>query len=260
MIDILVRILSALLMIALPIGVFFFVRDKMGATWRFIRIGATTFVASQVVHIPFNMIALPLLLNVLGLSTIQDASGSDLWILSAFLGLSAGICEEVARYVVYRFWLTNRERTRKNAVTLGFGHGGCEAILVGLAALIALVQMIALRHADLSKFFPPEKVEQAQVDISYYWSLSWYEVMMQPVERIPAMVFHMSASVFVLQVFLRNELFWLAVAIAFHTAIDIFAVLALVHKWNALYVEAALSVAIIPLALAIVFHFRHGKI
>jgi len=259
MIDILVRVVSALLMIGMPIGLFLFLRGKIGATWRFIRIGAATFVASQVFHIPFNMVVLPLLMGALGLGSLQDASGANLWVLAIFLGLSAGVFEETSRYLVFRFWLTDRERTWKTAVTLGAGHGGCEAILVGFGAMIVLIQMIVFRHSDLSKILPPDKVKLVQEQLTHYWSLSWYEALMPAVERVSAMTFHVSASVLVLQVFLRKNCLWLGAAIAFHTAIDTIAVVAIIQKWNPLVLEAVLAMSIIPLASAIIFYLRQDS-
>lgn len=259
MFEIFIRVLSALLMMALPVALFVFLRRRLDAAWRFIRIGALTFFASQVFHIPFNMIALPALLKKLGLDSLQDASGANLLIVAMFLGLSAGVFEEVARYLVYRYWLTTGERTWKNAVTLGAGHGGCEAILLGLAAVITLVQMIALRTADLSKILPPDKVEQAQEQIQWYWSLSWYDVLMQPVERATAMTFHVSASVLVVQVFLRENRLWLGAAIAFHTILDMVAVVGMVQKWNMEVLELVIAALVVPAALTIIFHFRQQQ-
>lgn len=256
MIDILVRVVSALLMIGMPIGLFFYLRKKIDAKWRFIAFGAGTFVAAQAFHIPFNMLVLPALLDVHGLDSILEASGADLCILALFLGLSAGVFEEVFRYLVYRYWLLDDERTWKNAIALGAGHGGCEAIIVGVLALVALIQMVVLRHEDLSKILPEDKVSEAQEQIAHYWSLAWYEVLMQPVERVTAMTFHVSASVFMLQVFLRKNYMWLVAAITLHTAIDAFVVIALVQKWNILVIEAVLGAVVLPLSLGVIFHFR----
>lgn len=237
-------------------ALFVFLRRKLEATWRFIRIGACVFIASQVFHVPFNMIVLPALIKGLGLDSLQDASGTNLLILAVFLGLSAGVFEEMARYLVYLYWLTAGERTWKNAVTLGAGHGGCEAIILGILAAVTLVQMIVLRTADLSKILPPDKVEQAQEQIQWYWSLSWYEVLMQPIERATAMTYHVSASVLVLHAFLRKNCTWLAAAIAFHTALDTVAVVGMVQKWNVLILESVLAALVVPLALAIIASFR----
>jgi uncharacterized membrane protein YhfC len=256
MIEISIRVVSAVLMMALPVLLFVVLRRTNVATWRYIRIGASAFIASQVFHVPFNMVVLPALIKSFRLDSLQDANGMNLVILAAFLGLSAGFFEEVARYLVYRYWLTATDYTWKNAVTLGAGHGGCEAIILGVFALVSLAQMIVLRTADLSKILPPDKIEQAQEQIQWYWSLSWYQVLMQPVERVIAMTFHVSASVLVLQVFLQDNLMWLVAAIVFHAALDVLAVVVMVRKWNMVLVEAVLAVLVVPVAFTIISHFK----
>jgi uncharacterized membrane protein YhfC len=82
--DALIRAMSALITMGLPIALFVFLRHKVQATWRLIGIGAVTFIASQVVHIPLNTFFLLPLLTKLGLSA--EATGSSLWMFAIPLG------------------------------------------------------------------------------------------------------------------------------------------------------------------------------
>lgn len=257
--DILIRAFCCTLMLAMPVVLFFYLRKEIGATWRWIGIGAATFVASQVVHIPLNSFGLMPLMKVLGIGDIKDAKGIELFLLAVVFGLSAGVCEEISRYLVYRYWLASNtyvDRSWKAAVSLGAGHGGCEAIILSLVLISVLFEMAKLQHADLSKILPPDKVQEVQEELDAYWSMTWYESLTPAVERLTALTFHVSAAVLVLQVFLRRSVWWLGAAIAFHTSIDAIAVVASVQKWNILVTEALLAVLIIPLALKIIFHFR----
>ena len=67
--DIAIRFLNPLLMIALGLGLGVFFGRRLGAEWRLFGIGAVTFIASQVFHIPFNGRALTPALATLGLNT-----------------------------------------------------------------------------------------------------------------------------------------------------------------------------------------------
>ena len=163
-------------------------------------------------------------------------------------GLSAGVCEEVSRYVVYHFWLPRSDYHSKAAVSFGAGHGGCEALLVGIFLLVTLIYCTILRHQDLDKLFPPEKVPDMRKMLSDYWGAPWYEVLMAPMERITAMTFHMSAAVLVLQIFRRHSFAWLGAAIAFHTLIDTLAVVAISEAWNKVAFEVILGLLTFPLA------------
>ena len=174
-------------------------------------------------------------------------------------GLSAGVCEEVARYLVYRHWLSRSERCFKVAVSLGGGHGGCEAMLLGTISIMALISFSYLRHEDLNKILPPEQVPVVRKQLEDYWATPWYTVLMAAVERVTAMTFHMSASVLVLQVFLQRNFAYLGAAICFHTFIDTLAVVALSETWNVMGSEAILAIFTIPLALWILCAFAYDE-
>jgi len=95
--------------------------------FRTIGIGMAGFVLSQVGHIPFNQFVLLPALEGWGIG--EGQSGWQLLALGAALGLSAGIFEETARYVVFRYWLVKNSNTML-PVKYGVGHGGIEALLV----------------------------------------------------------------------------------------------------------------------------------
>jgi uncharacterized membrane protein YhfC len=60
--DIPIHELCCTLMLAMPFCFLAYLRKEIGATWRWIGIGAATFVASQVVHIPLNsFVRMPLM-------------------------------------------------------------------------------------------------------------------------------------------------------------------------------------------------------
>jgi uncharacterized membrane protein YhfC len=253
MFDILVRILNALLMIALPLvlGVYLSRRHKLG--WRLFGIGAVTFIASQVLHIPFNAWVLNPLVEKLGLSF--TGSTAQLIVLSLLFGLSAGIFEETARYIVYRFWLKNKtDRTWRSALMFGAGHGGSEAIIVGVLALASFIQLMALRNTDLSTVVPADQLEAAMSQVETYWSLPWYAALLGAVERTVAICFHLSAAVLVLQAFRRKNIIWLFLAIAWHTLLDAVAVFGM-QTWG-MYVTEALLVAMGIFGVGIVFFLR----
>ena len=97
MFDIIVRSLNALLMIALPLVLGVYLYRRLGAEWRIFAIGVVTFVASQVIHIPFNIWVLNPLIDHLGLDKEVPV---QLALIALLIGLSAGFFEEIARYLV----------------------------------------------------------------------------------------------------------------------------------------------------------------
>lgn len=219
--DVLVRGLNALLMVAMPLALGVFLSKRLRLGWGLFAIGATTFIGSQVAHIPFNQFVLSPLMQRLGIA--GSKSGWPLLAVALLLGLSAGIFEEGARFLVLRFW-AKRARSWKDGLMFGAGHGGAEAIILGLLMTLTLAQMIAYRGADMSKFVVPAQVERATAQVAAFWSVPWYDALLGAVERAFAIVCQLGLATLVMQAFLRRNPAWLFAAIAWHTIIDMAAV------------------------------------
>ena len=97
--DIAVRLLNGLLMIAMPIALGIYLARRMGKRWKLFLVGAVLFVASQVLHIPFNLIVLNPILEQIGFG--QGNFGSALLLGALLLGLSAGLFEEITRWLAF---------------------------------------------------------------------------------------------------------------------------------------------------------------
>ncbi len=228
-----VRILNPVLMVVMPLLLGVYLVRRFDGEWRVFGIGAITFVGSQVLHIPFNLWALSLLLEKVGQRVTQP--GVSLVITAVLLGLSAGVFEETARYIVFRTWLKDK-RDWYAALMFGAGHGGIEAILVGVLALATLIQILTLRGVDLGTVVPADQLDLASAQIESFWSLPWYAVFLGALERASAIALHLGATVLVLQAFRRNQLGWLFAAIAWHAALDAVAVYG-IQTWGVYITE-----------------------
>lgn len=230
---------SALFVILLPLllGAWFARQFRLG--WGLFGIGAATFILSQVGHIPFNGYLLNPLLAKIGIEGVP--SGGKLVVYAAALGLSAGVFEEVARYLTMRFWRKD-VRTWGKSLMLGAGHGGIEAILVGVYGFYILVQMVMMFGMGVEEVGGLTGAERAQEVFDYvaaYWGSNWYDFLWSALERLSAMTFHLSASVLVYQSFRRKNLLWLVLAILWHTLLDAVAVIGAL-SWGIPATEAAL--------------------
>jgi uncharacterized membrane protein YhfC len=248
-----VRLLNALLMILGPLilGVFLVRRWRLG--WRVFFMGVATFVGSQVLHIPFNQFVLLPFMDKLGL--IGNTRIGALVLFGVMAGLSAGVFEEGARFLVYRVWLSDVKRW-KEAVLYGAGHGGVEAILLGGLALYAFFQASAYRGANLAELVPVDQLEIAQAQLDAYWSAPWYAAMLGAVERSFAIAIQISLAVLVFQAVVRRKWIWLFIAIAWHAAVDAVAVIG-VQKWGIYATEAAVALfALISIVITFILRDR----
>jgi uncharacterized membrane protein YhfC len=214
------HLLNGLLMIAMPVGlaIFLTARWKLGA--RLWLIGAATFILSQVGHIPFNALA-GLVLNRTGLA--KAAPETQLIFNAVFLGLSAGLFEELFRYGMFRWWAKDARSWRKG-VLAGAGHGGAEAIILGAIVVYAFVQLAYLRNADLSKIVAADQLALAQQQVSAYWSMTWYASLLGALERLFTIPTQIALAVLVLQTFTRRQWFWVWLAVLYHAVLDASAV------------------------------------
>ena len=215
------HVLNFVLMFAMPVALGVFLRRRFGLRWGLLLAGMITFVLSQVVHIPLNLV-----LERLGVF----AAAPERWRVVAnavMLGLSAGVCEEAARYLALRYWRRDA-RSWRAALMFGAGHGGVEAILVGAITALAFVQITALQSQDLNTLgLTPEQLAALQAQMAVYTTAPWPAALLGAVERLFALCVHLALTVMVMQVFTRGRWWLLGAAILWHTAANAAALIVL---------------------------------
>lgn len=188
-------VLGILICFGLPLGgMLWLIRRKKGcgkAFW----LGAAAFTVSQL------LIRIPILQLVLPGFTWYILLQLDPWKYGLFLGVTAGLAEESARWIGTGLFL-KKYRERDHGIAFGLGHGGVEAMLLvgpNMAAGLAMVMtgQAALLPADAGS------------------------VLTAGVERISAMAFHVGASLLILYGVRAGKAFryWLG-AVALHTLLD----------------------------------------
>ena len=217
--------------------------------WRLFFIGAVTFIASQVLHIPFNAVVLRS-----GLLSTDTTVWSSLIIYAVFLGLSAGVFEETARYLTYRFWAKDA-RSWSRGLMLGAGHGGSEAILVGALAAVNFVALLAaVNNETAMNALPADQRSLVTSALAQIMDAPTGTLLLGAVERVFAITAHLAMSLLVLQVFLRRNIAWLFASIGFHTLLNMVAVIA-ASRLSPFATEGIIGLFAL-LALVIIFRLR----
>ncbi len=237
----LARLLNGSLMVALPLILGFWIVRRWKVSWRFFAIGMAAMVLAQMGHIPFNM-----LLTALFRQDILPSPPREWSLLfnAVTLGLSAGLWEEAFRYIAYR-WMAKDARSYARGLMLGAGHGGIEAIVLGLLVLVTLAQMVAMRSTDTTALLQAQNLSQDQIELALkqvdqFWSTPLYLTLMGAVERVFALSLHLAASVMVLQVVLGRGRRWFGLAVLWHAVLD-FTAVALQPK-GILVIEAVMAI------------------
>jgi len=230
-------------MILLPIIAWIYFSRRFKLSWKLLLAGGLAFIASQIPHIPL----------VLGLTPLFKSWG--LLAYAAILGLLAGLFEETARYILFKFVL-KKSTSWKEGVFVGLGHGGTEAVILGVLAGLAFANMLVYRNIDLSTVpsIPPAQLELAKQQIAAYWSAPAYMALLGMVERVFAICLHVSLSVMVLYSIAGKKPAWYWIAVAWHAIVDGVAVY-FGQKIGMLSLEALVGVMAI-ISLGIVFWLR----
>jgi uncharacterized membrane protein YhfC len=242
--------LNGLLMLALAFGTGLWITRRFRLGWRLYWIGAATFVISQVFHIPFN-----LLVTWLFQRQVLPAPPAE-WLLpfnAVFLGLSAGLFEETARFLVLRGW-AKEARSWAKGLLFGAGHGGIEAAILGLLVLATYVVMAALHGADLAALAPAGQLELAEQQMQAYWSAPWHLTLLGALERLFTIPVHLALALLVLQVFLRRQLAWLFFAIGWHALLNALAVL--ISQTRGIYLTEGVLGVMALLSLGMILALR----
>lgn len=196
---------SAALALFAPVVLALLLWRKLGAPWKAWLWGAATFFVFQfVLRLPWQ-VPLGLYLK----PRLEDPV--VLWSWLAASSLTAGLFEEVGRYVAYRFaW---KDRSAVGGLMLGAGHGGFESIvLVGISLAGNTVVYVMLGHgATLG--LPADQLALVQQQFA---TLTPGTALAGGVERLSSIAFHCGMSLLVLQAFTRRSKAWLAAAFGFH--------------------------------------------
>jgi uncharacterized membrane protein YhfC len=237
-------------MLALPVTLVVLLIRRPGVSWGLILAGVVAFIGSQVVHVPLN----------LAIGLLGGGRGVALWplpLMALVAGLSAGICEEGARYLVLRFW-RREARSWVQGVAFGTGHGGVEALSTAGLVLVTFVNMMTLRRMGLETLgLSGEMLAQAQAQVEAYWSMAWYLPLLGGLERVFAIAIQIALSLLVVQSLARNNLAWLLAAVGAHALVDGVVVYLGGVGWSPLALEGSVLVfALAALALILVLRPR----
>lgn len=189
---------------------------QLGVSWRYFGFGAIIFLLFQMLsRVPIVLFAESAIAP-----QVQASPGFTFgWLV--LLSLTAGLFEEIGRYIGYRWWMGPEEKTWNKAVMYGLGHGGLESLLLvgGLMAL-SLVNVLTINPSNLATL-PPEQQAAIAQQLTAFNSQPVWVSLLSIWERFWAIAVHVGLSVLVLQVFRQGNLGWLGLAILAHTLVNL---------------------------------------
>ncbi|MCX6055207.1 MAG: YhfC family glutamic-type intramembrane protease [Chloroflexi bacterium] len=245
-------IVSLLIMVGFPIALAVFFTRRFKVSWWPILAGLITFVVSQGLRIPASSG-----LNILFTNGTIPVP-PDAWIPflnAAIAGLMAGFFEETCRYIGFRI-LRKKAKPYTSAIGLGIGHGGTEAILLGvLGTGISLFSVLTYNAgAQLASGTSTDQVSYVMAQIAQFWAAPWLNGLLPGVERIIALSAQILLSVLVWKAVVNRQALWFILAIFYHAVIDAVSVFLSQLNWNYWAIEGVLAIFLVA-NLYMIYYF-----
>lgn len=214
-----VYLVSGALEILAPLGLGYAMRRRLGVSWRWFYVGGVMFLAS-LIRFPLNRYVSSVVLT--------QGYGYTLttFILAAFPSLTAGVFEEGARYIAYRYVID--EHSLKNGLMYGAGHGGIESIFIVGVNVLTLGVLLLVNPLMI----PRQLLESITLSPAYLALVGLYE-------RLGAMTVQIGLSVMVLEYFRKRDVRYLVGAVALHFLVDFVALATVRYGW--VYSELAIT-------------------
>ncbi|MCD1294765.1 YhfC family intramembrane metalloprotease [Methanocella sp. CWC-04] len=128
-------------------------------------------------------------------------------LISLYVGVRTGLFESGITYIVVK--MTKLSKMNFNeAIAVGIGFGGAEAIVLGLLSMLSIMTYILM----------PDLVSTLSAEVQDQFSLKYMPLPI--IERTFTLLCHVFATLLAIYAVKLNDLRWLGVSVLFKTALD----------------------------------------
>jgi len=211
--------MAVVFVIGYPLALGVIVRKKFAVGWKYFWFGALVFLVFQLL----TRVPMVTVLQATVLRHLLLTSTAFTWIWLAILAITAGLFEEVGRYVGYRLFLRREPKTWAKAVMFGLGHGGLESmVVVGGQIVLTAINDVVLTTINVNTLPPAQRQGVLQLFAAINAEPFWLPLL-AAWERLWTIPVQIALAVMVVQVFRRQQIRWLFLAILFHALVDFLA-------------------------------------
>lgn len=237
-------VLTCLLSIVFPIGFIIHMKKRYNASLLYFIMGVIVFSVFQL------LLRIPMIQFLSVQTWFVVNISSNTYIYVAFLAITAGLFEEVGRYIAFRYFLMDG-RHWENGVAFGIGHGGIEAVsIVGINYILFFLLSLNINYG----WFQGIIAYLPQIDVakSILTSTSSEMFFLAGVERFFVIFIHIAFSLLVLDSVRKNKIGALFLAIFLHALLDFASVLL---SGNILIVEGIIAL----IGIISIYYIRRKK-
>lgn len=208
-------LITVLLSFVFPVGAVVYLYKKKRISLKAVGVGALTFLLFQFAT------RIPLLTLLSTEPWFQGLMGNLFFSAVLIGGVSAGLFEEVGRYLAFRFPL-KRNLSWKNGLAYGLGHGGIEAImLVGVTYIYYIGLSLMLNAGQFDSLIGTQfDAETAAMIRSQLVNTPPVYFLFGGLERFFTLFIHIGLSLMVLYGVITGKIRYLLYAILLHTLVN----------------------------------------
>ncbi len=229
---------SVLLSLGFPFGLIIYMYRKKMFSFKAFGIGIVIFILfSQIFESLLNRYVL---LDNTSTATLLNHQP---WLYATYGALAASVFEEVGRYVAMR-WVLLKERSWSDGISYGLGHGGMEALLIGVLGSVSSITLATM--INTGKFQAMVNSTSAKSTLfalkSNLIHLSPFMFALSGIERVFALTIQLALSLIVLYGVRYKQIRFLFLAILLHAVVDFLPGLSQAAKLNIWLIEGILLV------------------
>lgn len=211
--------IAVVFVIGYPLALGVLVRKKLAVGWKYFWFGALVFLVCQLL----TRTPMVTVLQATVLRHLLLTSTAFTWTWLVILAITAGLFEEVGRYVGYRLLLRREPKTWSKAVMFGLGHGGLESmVVVGGQIVLTAINDVVLSTINVNTLPAAQRQGVIQLFAAINAEPFWFPLL-AAWERLWTIPLQIALAVMVVQVFRRQQMRWLFLAILFHALVDFLA-------------------------------------
>ena len=209
-------IISLIICLVLPIGLIIYLKIKYKVKLKTFFIGMLAFfIAVQVLEAPIHYYLLSA-----NKVTSEFIIGNPI-VYMLYGGLMAGIFEETARFISFKYLI--KDRDNMTAITYALGHGGIEAILIaGVSCITSILNSILINNGSFKSMMEAASVSQDLISTTYNQLVNSSSLLflMTGVERAIALSIQISLSVLVFYAVKEKKYIYFFISILCHAFIN----------------------------------------
>lgn len=220
---VIVIVINLLLGLVIPAALYMIMKNRFGAN-------RVAFLIGCAVMLVFAFMLESTIHSIVLNSSLGKVINGNIWIYAVYGASMAAIFEETGRYIAFSSLLKKYRDNDSTALMCGAGHGGFEAFYILAVTAVNNLTFASMINGGNSEMLTAglsgDALARVEAAIVQMTESSWGIFLLSPIERIAAVILHISLSVLVWFAVKQGKKGFFGLALLLHFLLDFVAVMA----------------------------------